>query len=98
MKRLALVVCALLIAGCANTPEGQQIDDWCVAGKLKASGAEWLNETKGETWKAHGDFTAPIAKDFRLLAVDCSEALRALADGDLEEFERRLKALKKNDD
>ncbi len=35
---------------------------------------------------------------FRLVAVDCSEALRALGAGDMEEFERRLKALQKNDD
>lgn len=94
----ALAGLALTLAGCANTPEGKQIDDWCVAGKLTESGAAYLQATRGESFKIHKDFTAPIAKDFRLVAGDCSEALRAAADLDAEELERRLKALQKNDD
>ncbi len=94
---LAVALLLLLTTGCAGTTGGKQIDDWCVAGKLREAGAEYFNEHP-ELWKQHKDFTAPLTDGFRIVAVDCSEALRALGAGDMEEFERRLKALQKNDD
>jgi hypothetical protein len=96
MNRLWFLL-ALLFVGCANTPQGQQIDDWCIAGKLRGESVAFLNENP-DTWKRHSDYTAPIRKDDRILSVHCSEFLRALADGDFEQADKLRKKMKKNDD
>lgn len=95
----AFLAATLLVGlGCAGTPTGAKIDDQCIAGRLSKEGAAYLNDNPDAWQKIHGDYTARIEKNDRVLSRDCSEALIALGAGDFEALDEALKRMKKNDD
>jgi hypothetical protein len=80
MRWYIIAICVMML-GCAGSPAGKQIDDWCVAGKLEESSAKWLNRHQGK-WNQHGDYTQELKKDDRIVNSDCSEYLINLAKWD----------------
>lgn len=87
---LVALIAACGLVGCAGSGGGGYkefgawIDDKCVAGKIRAPAAEWLNANP-ETWKQHGDYAQPVKKDDRILNGDCSKTLKSAGEGDWED-------------
>lgn len=78
--RAVMVALMALGMGCATVDKvGERVDDLCIAGQIRASSAEWLNENP-KRWKQHRDYQQPIKSGDRILNADCSDALKAVGE------------------
>lgn len=71
LATILLIIAAMTIS-CAGTKAGMKFDDLCIAGRITAEAAEWLNANQA-AWKQHSDYEAPIKAGDRLFNGDCSE-------------------------
>lgn len=82
MRSILLVILLSMTLGCASTRAGDKFDDLCIAGRIKAPAADWLNRNP-HTWKQHSDYEQPIKKGDRILNRDCSDVVLAASDKDV---------------